>query len=146
MMIDGACKRLAKAGEDCDVNRKLAPDCDGAVGLICNRLTSKCEPRLLANRGQPCGTTESGGDIACRGGGNCKRLLDPMTMTRPPMGICVPLAGDGQPCAANASDGPTCIPPLRCVLDAVEAATGTCQARAYEKCGAPAATPLTDAL
>jgi hypothetical protein len=42
--------------------------------------------------------------------------------------------GEGATCYASSSDGPGCISPLRCVLDAKGAAQGKCRKRDYSLC------------
>ena len=65
------------------------------------------------------------------------RPKDPTTATRPAAGTCVAAASDNARCYRDGAEGPGCAPPLRCVYDAVGAATGTCLAQDYGMCGKP---------
>jgi hypothetical protein len=118
---------VAMVGGACDASSKVAPDCDGALYLACNRTSHVCEKRNFADVGQPCNELADGSTAICRGGANCVRGKDPVSGKRPAQGTCVADVLDGEACFTSSADGPGCQPPLRCVLDAAGATTGKCR-------------------
>jgi hypothetical protein len=126
------------SGAPCDATRKMAPDCDGALFLSCNRMTSICERQKLVEVGQPCADLPDGSFAVCRSGANCVRPRDPTSNARPAAGTCVADVGENMPCARNAADGPGCAASLRCVYDAVGAPMGRCHAQDLALCGVTA--------
>jgi hypothetical protein len=127
--------QVAMAAAACDSTRKMAPDCDGAVFLSCNRTTSVCELEKLVDVGQPCADLTDGSFGVCKGGSACVRVVDPATAKRSATGTCIADVSDGMPCARAAADGPGCAAALRCVFDAVGAPMGRCRAQDLGQCG-----------
>jgi hypothetical protein len=128
--------QVATAGGACDPGKKLLPDCESATNhLYCNRTTLVCEARKFVAIGQPCNELADGSFAMCSAGGRCVRPKDALTGARPAEGTCVAEANAGQRCQRDASEGPQCQPPLRCVYDTVGAPAGTCLAQDDAMCG-----------
>jgi hypothetical protein len=123
------------AGNPCDPTHKMLADCDSTtMHLWCNRTSLTCEPRKFAAVGQPCNELPDGTFALCSAGARCVRPKD-ATGARPPQGTCVSGAAENAPCYRDGSDGPGCAVTLRCVYDAVGAATGKCLAQVPAACG-----------
>ena len=103
--------RVATAGAQCDPRRTTGPDCEASAGLACDTTSKTCVAQPLAPAGQPCGAVGTA-DTACMAGATCEI---PTGMTA---GTCLAPAADGAAC--DATNGPDCLSPGKCV-------NGTCQ-------------------
>jgi hypothetical protein len=161
MMTEGKCMPLgAKEGDACDRQGRVAPNCDGTIGLYCNQpynMTNMttgapqyevgsmgvCKQRVFAKTGQPCGQAMNGDDPACDSGGTCQRPLreatvNMMTVMVPDtnkQGVCVARVGVGMACNTDGNIGPGCGPGQACVRTNIMSTTdtsGKCVKRDYE--------------
>jgi hypothetical protein len=115
--VMGTCMPVAELGAACDNARQTAPSC-ASHGLSCNAGT--CQPTLLAQTGEGCGTV-AGRSTACANGGLCVRPTHCTTT-----GTCVAPAADGGPCSIDPTTGPPCLSPAICVVGS-DGVTGTCE-------------------
>jgi hypothetical protein len=120
----GTCMPVAVLGAACDNARQTAPSCD-PHGLSCN--ASTCQPTLLAQPGETCGSV-NGHNVACEGGGSCAK---PTRCT--PTGTCVAPAADDAACSIDPTTGPTCLSPATCLVGS-DGVTGTCELSSPAKC------------
>ena len=77
--------------------------CDLAQGVGCNTTSSKCMALMLSTDGT-CGLNGASPFKVCPGTGTCSNVLG---------GNCASAAVDGTAC--DATNGPSCLPPARCV-------------------------------
>ncbi len=96
--LNYACHLPSPAGAPCDPRGDA---CDRDRGLFCDPQTRSCSPYTLAEVGAPCGA-----GMACRAG-SC--ATNPSTQKA----TCVANAADGAAC--DATSGPSCMAPARCV-------------------------------
>jgi hypothetical protein len=118
---------VATVNGSCDSARKLAPPCDGDIGLACLPSTAgttggTCQLIAFVDAGGTCGAI--GGPpatsfAACSGGGLCAKAA-PTDRT----GTCVAPAADGAAC--DGANGPPCLAPARCVPAVAGGTAGTC--------------------
>jgi hypothetical protein len=107
----GKCVLAGKIGAKCDPEGKTDPTCDFLQGAVCNPATKVCQEIAKATAGQPCGLV--GGEYKiCTGAGKC---VVPTGMMQ---GTCLAPAIDGAAC--DATKGPDCLPPAKCI-------TGVCK-------------------
>jgi hypothetical protein len=117
----GMCEpTVAIVNNSCDSARKLAPPCDGDIGLACLPTTAgstagTCQAIAFVDAGATCGAI--GGPPAtsfadCSGGGLCVKAA-----TTDRTGTCMAPAADGGAC--DDTNGPPCLSPAKCVA-------GTC--------------------
>jgi hypothetical protein len=148
------CKTMfTKEGDTCDPGRRVLADCNTNFGIFCEAnpevaanpslaMTTPgyCVKRVVAKSGEPCNIvtdpeSKRTYSATCWGSGACKRGFDPaMPTTRLQEGVCVDAVGEGEVCFASSSDGPSCISPLRCVLDKKGGPQGKCLRRDYGMC------------
>jgi hypothetical protein len=122
----GTCQAQGSAlGAACDRSSKTAANCDYNLGLTCIPAASGsgvgiCKALTLAPAGQACGVVSAGtpavvqSQAVCEAGGECINAL------------CVAYATDGQACDSDATIGPPCESPARCVPTAAGGTAGTC--------------------
>jgi hypothetical protein len=122
----GSCRDAADTmGAACDPTLQSGPGCELDLGLVCNSMSSTCQPVVIAATGQPCGDV---GDQAayCQVGSSCAGS----SSTTP--GTCTAAAADGAPCDLVA--GPACLIPARCIGAGNGATSGTCQYSGAQSC------------
>lgn len=106
----GTCVAAASAGAACDANEKTNPACDQAAGLFCNPGTHVCQKLGEAKAGEACGADFAAGTFSvCTAGAVCRTTSGTLS------GTCVAPAADGAECNSDASIGPECLSPARCV-------------------------------
>jgi hypothetical protein len=130
----GTCQAIAgTVGAACDGSRKTAANCDAQAGLACipnakGSAVGTCKAITLVAAGTRCGDIGAApvtGVADCIGGGLCvKQLTDAGTPAA--TGVCVPPAQDGAPCDNDATKGPPCLAPAKCVPSAPGATAGMC--------------------
>lgn len=126
---NGTCVPLsASVGAACDGARKTMPNCSGEVGLACiptakGSAVGTCQMVQLAASGAPCGDVGAmpiTGVIACGAGGEC------IGAGSGTMGTCLAAAADGSACNSDATVGPPCLAPAKCVPTGSGSTIGTC--------------------
>ncbi len=126
----GTCQPQANTvGAACDRSRKTAPNCDQELGLTCVPTAAAssvgtCKAMTLVGMGSTCGVLGSApitGEALCNAGGLCVKA-DSSDAT----GICLATAADGAPCNSDATIGPVCLPPARCVPPTASSTAGIC--------------------
>src|SRR5262249_18336173 len=100
----GTCVAVAATGAPCESAQST---CSLLKGDYCAP-NAVCSQVGLANGGEACGAVDTQ-FVACAKSGVCKK---PSPTSQ--KGTCVAAAADGQPCG-DATNGPACIPPARCV-------------------------------
>jgi hypothetical protein len=104
------------------------PNCSGEVGLACiptakGSAVGTCQMVQLAASGAPCGDVGAmpiTGVIACGAGGEC------IGAGSGTMGTCLAAAADGSACNSDATVGPPCLAPAKCVPTGSGSTIGTC--------------------
>jgi hypothetical protein len=103
----GTCKpEGTMTGVACDPKSLTLPGCNKDVGLYCDATALACKTFATAADGQPCGLV-GGGQTVCTGGGLC------VGATATAAGTCKAPVQDSAAC--NATTGPPCIAPAKCV-------------------------------
>ncbi len=134
----GTCQPQANtAGADCDRSRRTAPNCDFEYGLTCvpsaaSSGVGTCQPMTLVAVGQTCGvfgTAPVTGEAVCNAGGLCAKAN-----ATDATGTCVAAALDGKACNSDATVGPPCLPPAKCVPSSAGVTSGTCVVPDATKC------------
>jgi len=126
----GTCQPQASTvGAACDRARKTAANCDFERGLTCVPTAAAsgvgtCQTMTLVAVGQTCGvlgTSPITGEAVCNAGGLCVKAN-----AADATGTCVAAAKDGAACNSDATVGPLCLPPAKCVATSAVATSGTC--------------------
>jgi hypothetical protein len=119
----GTCQAAgATVGAACDGSHKTLPGCDNALGLVCvpsaaGATVGTCAAIVLKAPGAVCGFVGASpitGFADCQAGGLCVK------------GLCVAPAADGAACDSDATIGPPCLAPAKCVPSTSGATAGTC--------------------
>ncbi len=119
--LTGTCQTQVSApGAACDAANGTAAECDPRLGLFCDG-TGHCQAISLAGAGQACGTISADTQASCSASGVCV-----VAAASDVGGICKAAAADNSPCDADATKGPGCITPARCVHGAAGGTAGTC--------------------
>jgi hypothetical protein len=117
---DGTCRPAsATVGAACSATT----GCDLRAGLSCSGNSKTCVKVTPAGANQPCGTIDKT-FVPCADDGLCDAAPG-----QP--GVCVPAAGDGQPC--DSAKGPSCLLPARCVT-VPPATSGVCAMPSASSC------------
>ena len=129
-MTNGTCQAQgANISAACDSSRKTAANCDANLGLACiptakGSGVGTCQAITLGATGATCGDIGMApitGVADCSSGGLCKKALGSTS------GTCVAAAADGAACDNDASIGPPCLAPAKCVVPSGSQGTaGTC--------------------
>jgi hypothetical protein len=110
----GTCEPAGVENDMCDVLKQDLPACDNSRGLSClpAGMGRTCQPMTLVGPGEMCGPmgVMFTSFQQCTAGALCRK--DHLTDKN---GICVAPAGDGEPCDSDATIGPPCLDPARCV-------------------------------
>jgi hypothetical protein len=120
-VVQGACKKaVTTVDAACDHTLVTGVGCDNNLYLFCGS-DDKCHADTLATAGQGCGKT--GTDAI----GTC--LVSECIRKAPtdPAGTCTPYAADGAACDSDATKGPGCEAPARCVPTISGGTAGTCK-------------------
>lgn len=134
----GTCQTQANTvGAPCDRSRKTMANCDFQYGLTCvptaaGSSVGTCQPMTLVGPGATCGVLGSApitGEAECNAGGLCVKVN-----TTDATGTCLATAADGAACNTDATVGPPCLSPAKCVPTAVGSTAGTCVMPDATKC------------
>lgn len=116
--VTGTCQPSgATAGAACRTGSVNLPACDKNMYFTCDNKARQCVADSFAAAAAPCGDLDAG-VTDCTGGALCATSGDKT-------GTCLAPAADGTAC--DSANGPTCLPPARCIGTATDGGvTGTC--------------------